>query len=177
MDRRLGHHPGGPMKEGTDPMKEAIPLATADPNTQALILFESAALARSAKRLLQTADGATEVAERLEREADVLDDRALEIVRTPSQAVQAPVEAGPRADPPVRHRPEVQRLLDARKARDGAWLKKARSTLKLSQSDLAGKLGLVGGSRSVRKYELNERKPSGPVVVAVEALLREGVTA
>lgn len=56
--------------------------------------------------------------------------------------------------------------------RDGAWLKDARTHLGLSQGDLAARLRLSGGSRTVRKYELGERPVSGPVTVAVEAMLK-----
>jgi predicted transcriptional regulator len=65
---------------------------------------------------------------------------------------------------------DVSSLVQARK-RDGAWLKESRQALGLSQNDLASRLRLSGGSRSIRKYELGERPVSGPVTVAVEAML------
>lgn len=69
---------------------------------------------------------------------------------------------------------EATRLL-AEEDRGGPWLKRARRALGLSQSDLAERLRLSGGSRSVRKYELGERPVSGPVTVAVEEFLKDVV--
>jgi hypothetical protein len=60
--------------------------------------------------------------------------------------------------------------------RDGAWLKRSRNALQLSQSAMAQRLRLTGGSRSVRKYELGERPLSGPVAVCVEGFLRESAS-
>ena len=64
-------------------------------------------------------------------------------------------------------------LLRADETRDGKWLKRARLALGFSQSKLAERLHMKGGSRSVRKYELGERPVSGPVGVAVEGFLRD----
>lgn len=66
---------------------------------------------------------------------------------------------------------DVKTLLQERD-RNGSWLKRARNVLGLSQNDLADRLRLSGGSRSIRKYELGERPVSGPVTVAVEAMLQ-----
>jgi DNA-binding transcriptional regulator YiaG len=69
---------------------------------------------------------------------------------------------------------EAQKALEE-KDRNGAWLKRSRRALGLSQNALAGRLRLTGGSRSIRKYELGERPLSGPVTVAVEGFLKEAV--
>lgn len=51
-------------------------------------------------------------------------------------------------------------------------LRAARARLGLSQAQLAKRLQLPGGSRTVRRWELGERSIPGPVAVALALMLR-----
>ena len=54
-------------------------------------------------------------------------------------------------------------------------LKRIRTTLGMTQRDMARFLGLKeGGDRSVRMWEAGDRIPSGPVILIYE-LIRDGV--
>ena len=52
-----------------------------------------------------------------------------------------------------------------------AALRAARDRLGLSQAQLAMRLQLPGGSRTIRRWELGERSIPGPVAVALGLML------